>query len=457
MDHKWHALYLRVSTDAQYEEGYSIEAQMKKLEQWCHLHDIDQYEFYIDGGYSGSNLNRPQMQRMISDIQAKKVEAVVVYKLDRISRSQRDTIYLLEDIFTPNETGFVSLNENFDTTTPYGKAMIGILSVFAQLERENIRERTRMGMRERLNKGMWRGTSPPFGYDYNSSQGILVPNADADTVREIFRLYLDGISTYKLAKMFGFKGDRQIAAMLDRPTYTGLISYKGELLSGRHEPIIDESTWNLVRQERKRRTRSVTPGSKYLLAGLLECGICHAKMRYQMWGNSMKIYCYSQQTSKPHLIRDPDCNNEKADAKQIEALVIQDMLSFVKRYRDDEVWQRSRQDTEIVLAKRKQLLSGKLRSLYNLYAGEPSENIHLLAVIDENKQALQEVENAITHLQDEQQQQQYRAGQAKRYASIADGWDQLNSQEKRNIVLALIRKVVITNQSVEIYYRDVPD
>ena len=159
---RFHALYLRVSTDAQYEEGYSIEAQMKKLEQWCRLHDVKNYEFYIDGGYSGSNLKRPQMERMLADIQAGLVEAVVVYKLDRISRSQKDTIYLLEDVFMPNETGFISLNENFDTTTPYGKAMIGILSVFAQLERENIRERTRMGMQERLSKGMWRGTTPPY-------------------------------------------------------------------------------------------------------------------------------------------------------------------------------------------------------------------------------------------------------------------------------------------------------
>ena len=107
MKSRWHALYLRVSTDAQYEEGYSIEAQMKKLDQWCRLHDVKQYEFYIDGGYSGSNLKRPEMERMIADIKAGFVEAVVVYKLDRISRSQKDTIYLLEDVFIPNQTGFI--------------------------------------------------------------------------------------------------------------------------------------------------------------------------------------------------------------------------------------------------------------------------------------------------------------------------------------------------------------
>ncbi len=220
---------------------------------------------------------------MLADIRAGLVEAVVVYKLDRISRSQKDTIYLLEDVFMPNQTGFISLNENFDTTTPYGKAMIGILSVFAQLERENIRERTRMGMQERLSKGMWRGTTPPYGYDYDSAKGILVPNEDAKTVQEIYRLYLEGMSTYRLAKLFGFKGDRQIALMLERPTYIGMIMHKGEMLPGLHEPIVEREIWERVQQERKKRTTSTPQNSRYLLAGLLECGICDAKMRYQTW------------------------------------------------------------------------------------------------------------------------------------------------------------------------------
>lgn len=147
------ALYIRVSTDAQYEEGYSVEAQKLKLEQYCALHDIVNYEFYIDGGWSGSNIDRPEMKRMIEEIIARKIGAVIVYKLDRLSRSQKDTIILLEEVFNPNDCNFISLNENFDTTTPYGKAMIGILSVFAQLERENIKERTRMGMQERVKSG----------------------------------------------------------------------------------------------------------------------------------------------------------------------------------------------------------------------------------------------------------------------------------------------------------------
>lgn len=235
------ALYIRVSTDAQYEEGYSVEAQKLKLEQYCALHDIVNYEFYIDGGWSGSNIDRPEMKRMIEEIIARKIGAVIVYKLDRLSRSQKDTIILLEEVFNPNDCNFISLNENFDTTTPYGKAMIGILSVFAQLERENIKERTRMGMQERVKSGYWMGGGRvPFGYDYDSNKDILVPNEHAEDVRQIFDLYLQGYSTTQLAKMFDVAGDRHITNILDRVTYLGKINFNGEILDGLHEPIIDK-------------------------------------------------------------------------------------------------------------------------------------------------------------------------------------------------------------------------
>ena len=162
------ALYMRVSTDAQFEEGYSIEQQTEMLTAFCKAKRIENYELYIDPGFSGSNIERPEMQRLIHDIRDGKITHVLVYKLDRLSRSQKDTLYLIEDIFNTHNVTFTSLNENFDTSTPTGKAMLGMMSVFAQLERETIRERTRMGMLGRLKEGYWPGGArTPFGYDYD--------------------------------------------------------------------------------------------------------------------------------------------------------------------------------------------------------------------------------------------------------------------------------------------------
>ena len=174
------AIYIRVSTDFQAEEGYSIDAQKEQLTAYCVSKSIKNYEYYIDGGWSGSNIERPEIQRLIKDVKEDKISHVIVYKLDRLSRSQKDTLYLIEDVFNPHGVDFVSLNESMDTSTPMGRLMLGILSAFAQLERENIRLRTRMGMKERVKAGLWMGGGRvPFGYDYDKEKGILVPNKDA--------------------------------------------------------------------------------------------------------------------------------------------------------------------------------------------------------------------------------------------------------------------------------------
>ena len=144
------AIYIRVSTEAQREEGYSIEAQTEALTAYCTAKGWKTYELYIDGGYSGSSLERPAIQRLIHHVKNSRIERVLVYKLDRLSRSQKDTLYLIEDILNPHEVLCISLNESMDTGSPMGRLMLGILSAFAQLERENIRERTRMGLAERV-------------------------------------------------------------------------------------------------------------------------------------------------------------------------------------------------------------------------------------------------------------------------------------------------------------------
>ena len=136
--------YVRVSTENQI-ENYSIEEQIQRLQAYCLSKDYAIYDMYVDGGYSGGNTNRPALLKLINDAEQRKIQAVVVYKLDRLSRSQKDTLTLIEDKFLKNDVDFISVSENFDTSTPFGKAMIGILSVFAQLEKDQITERFTMG------------------------------------------------------------------------------------------------------------------------------------------------------------------------------------------------------------------------------------------------------------------------------------------------------------------------
>lgn len=125
------ALYIRVSTQEQALEGYSIDAHTDRLTSYCRAKGWGIGKIYKDAGFSGSNMDRPALQQLLSDIKDGAIDCVLVYKLDRLSRSQKDTLCIIEDVFLSHNVSFVSMQENFDTSTPFGRAIIGILSVFA--------------------------------------------------------------------------------------------------------------------------------------------------------------------------------------------------------------------------------------------------------------------------------------------------------------------------------------
>ena len=197
------APYIRVSTQEQ-TEGYSIEAQLDALNAYCKARGMTIYETYTDPGFSGSSLDRPGIQQLINDIGH--FDVVIVVKLDRLSRSQKDTLHMLEDILLANNVDLISITESFDTSTPFGKAMIGILSVFAQLERENIKDRMLTGRIQRAKNGLYNGQiNTAIGYAKNED-GLVVVQDEAEQIREIFRMYLDGMSPGSILEELNARG-----------------------------------------------------------------------------------------------------------------------------------------------------------------------------------------------------------------------------------------------------------
>jgi site-specific DNA recombinase len=446
------AIYIRVSTDFQAEEGYSIDAQKEQLSAYCISKGIKNYAFYIDGGWSGSNIDRPEMQKLIKDIKEDKISHVIVYKLDRLSRSQKDTLYLIEDVFNPHGVDFVSLNESMDTSTPMGRLMLGILSAFAQLERENIRLRTRMGMRERVKSGLWMGGGRiPFGYDYDKEKGILIPNKDAEKVRQVYKLYIEGKSPQDIANLLGLKYDKLAIQILTRKSNYGIIEYNGEEYQGKHEPIISKETYDIAMKCMLDRSRVRSNTSEYLLTGLMYCGKCGAKMRYQKWGkHGSKIVCYSQQSSKPYLVKDPNCDQDKIWSDEVDDVVIKAILQFADNYQSSKTESLVPEDTTSLLYKQQKELNSKLKKLYNIYAGTNDDDDSLISTINDLKKQLKVVNDRIKL--DTQNSIIYtrRKERAQILSTVNELWETMDFKQKKNVVRKLVNKVEITGKNIHI-------
>lgn len=346
------AAYIRVSTDEQAEQGISIPAQKSRLLSYCQAQGWELYDYYIDDGYSGKDLERPAMQRLIEDAGAKKFGAVLVLKLDRLSRRQKDVLYLLEDVFEPDGIGFKSATESFDTTTPFGKAAIGMMAVFAQLERETIVERVRMAKKESARQGRFMGGPAPYGYRYNFENKMLeIDEIQAQIVREIYDKYLEGKLGYSyIAEEFERQGipgptdgrwNKQfVRKILGNPIYCGLVKHKGELYAGKHKAIIEPEKWQevqtLIRSRGSIRAAALIHSG--LLSGIIWCGECEARMRVKnTWQNypcttpkkvTRYYVCYSQDGSAEYMVRKAGCTCGYKHADDIEKKVIAELYSF---------------------------------------------------------------------------------------------------------------------------------
>ena len=321
------AIYIRVSTQEQAQEGYSIGAQKERLQAYCIAKDWTVSGIFADPGFSGTNLDRPGIQELISRIS--EFDVCIVWKLDRLSRSQRDTIYLIEDVFLPNKVDFVSTCESFDTSTPFGRAMVGILSVFAQLEREQILDRTWMGHIERAKEGrFYGGYAGPIGYDIGPDGHLVVNDYEAIQVRRIYELYNSGLSQEAIVRKMHEEGyvcrndswDNRLAGisrvnrMLTSDIYLGRITLGEVVTENAHEAIITQKTFDkamALRAKRREQYGGAAFQSKYLLSGLLYCKRCGAKYGVKNQGRDYKYYtCYSRSKTKRSMMKAAGCDNK---------------------------------------------------------------------------------------------------------------------------------------------------
>ena len=471
-------LYPRVSTQEQARDGYSIGEQTERLNKYCEAMGWKVYKTYTDAGYSGGNTDRPALQEMIRDVKAGKLDKVVVYKLDRLSRSQLDTLYLIEKVFLSHGCDFVSMNENFDTSTPFGRAMIGILAVFAQLEREQIKERMMMGKEARAKEGKFHGSHSPFGYDY--TDGELVQNEyETVQIRKIFELAQSGLSPYSIANYMNEHGyirrdgyewkDNNVRRSLLNKTYIGYIKHNDEWMSGIHEAIIDQSQFyevqnilNARTEQHRKYNRRAGKATTYL-GGFLYCAQCGAKYsknttsgkpkpdgsryRYSFFG------CNSRTKRHKHLIKDVNCKNKNWKIDVLTDAVFAEIrkLALDPEYINEIQTIEVNSDIPVIeqeIAKLDEQLS-RLMDLYtlgNMPVDVLQDKIHAM---NENKTKLQ---NELQRLELEQKDIMSKKDALKLVSSFEAVLDGGDFDAIRHVIAGLIERIEIDGDEFTIHW-----
>lgn len=313
------AIYTRKSTEEGLEQEYnSLDAQRDAGEAYIKSQQHEGWvclpNRYDDGGYTGANMDRPAMRRLIADIEAGKIDCVVVYKVDRLSRSLLDFSRIMET-FERHKVSFVSVTQAFNTASSMGRLVLNVLLSFAQFEREMISERTRDKIAAARRKGKWSGGMPILGYTVVDTK-LVVDADEARRVREIFDMYVEHQSMLAVVKELNARGCRtkrwttqkgtarggrpfdknSLYQMLTNVAYVGKVRYKDEVHQGEHRPIIDAAVFakvqTLMHQNGRSGGRATRNKHGALLRGLLRCTACDCGMNHTYSAKGNRQYRY---------------------------------------------------------------------------------------------------------------------------------------------------------------------
>jgi len=352
--------YVRVSTSGQV-DGFSIEAQQTEIYEYCKRNELNLIETYIDSGITGTSIEkRLQFQQMLSDISEKKeINSVIVWKLSRLSRKMTHLVNTIE-FFEKYNVNLISITDGIDTSNKYGKSFVFMAGIFAEIERDNIVETCKMGMKERATQGKWNG-GKVLGYESNSEKELIINEKEAKTVEQIFKLFGEEEWGFKkIASYLNYEGKKtikekswsinSIKQVIDNPLYVGFIRWgkhvdwstkrrEGKsdefvLIKGSHVPIISEELWNKVISIRELRNNISTKiyEGNFLLTSLIKCPNCGAPMishrakKKNKPGEYYRYYMCSNHSNKGGAV----CPANLVDADYAERYVLNEISLLVK-------------------------------------------------------------------------------------------------------------------------------
>lgn len=444
-------LYVRVSTTEQEKHGYSIKVQLEKLRAFASAKDYTIVKEYVDAAQSGAKLERPGLRQLIEDAQNNALDCVLVYRLDRLSRSQKDTMYLIEDVFLKNNVAFVSLQESFDTTSSFGRATIGMLSVFAQLERDNITERLFSGRAHRAKRGFHHGGGIiPFGYRYDVESGELKRfKNESDEVLAMFKMIANGKSVSSVAKEFNTY-DTTIRRRIANPVYIGKIQFDGEIFDGQHESIINKELFDKANARMNARASSLPFKRIYLLSGLIYCGKCGERCsayenRSKHKGKEYRqaYYRCNARTWKYKQKHGRTCEQPSIRVDELEQAVMNQVKQLpLKRKTKKRTF-----DFKPIKNKIATIDKQKER-LLDLYLNEHLDNEMF------NKKS-KELDKSRDKLVKQLERTRIQAADSVESYRWLDGidWEALDKDTLREVLERIIERIVIRDKNVEIYFK----
>lgn len=472
-------IYVRVSTEEQAQEGYSIRAQEQKLKDYSRIKEWGVYKVYMDDGISGKNIeDRPAIQEMIMDIQNGKVNNVLVFKIDRLTRNTADLIYLV-NLFNTYDCAFNSLSESIDTQTASGRMFIKIIGIFAEFERENIIERTKIGFERKVREGYTLATrTPSYGYDRKIGEKIQTINEfEASIVREVFDMFVNkNMSCLEIANNLNERKiptkenavwhTRTIKNMLTNCNYVGRVRYATKdknrhfEAEGAHEPIISkelyEETQNLI-QKISVKSYTKRPKEDSYYSGILFCAKCGGKMTSH--GNYRK-----DKNGNIDVGRDYRCSNyikktcsaSNVSHKKVEQAFrdyinnIED-LSIPDEIKIAEQQERQRQNADLLngLYKQEKALEHKEKEIVKFYV---SGSMELGDYMEIKKTIEKEKVNMMSKIQEletegiEAEEQNLRKEDI--IKNLRENWDLLTNLEKRQFLVNFVDKIIVSGKKV---------
>lgn len=475
------AIYTRKSTAQGLEQEFnSLDAQREACERYIDGRASEGWVLadgsYSDGGYTGANLERPGFARLMDDIERKRIDIVVVYKVDRLSRSLLDFAQVMSR-FNAAGVAFVSVTQNFSTADAMGRLTLNMLMSFAEFEREMIAERTRDKIVAARRKGKWTGGPVPLGYDIVNKK-LVVNDVEADGVRAIYDLYLEYRSTLEVARTLNDRGypvkrrtrksdaavrvgswdAATVGRLLRNPIYGGWIGYRDQRFEGEHDAIIDRGVFARVQRTldgHNRRGKSCH-NEAYLLSGVIRCACCGNAYTTASTRKKGQTYRYYRCVTRDKRGRDA-CPGQPLPAEAIESFVIEQIRERVEQHDfADEfagpIRERIRNERDRIDRERRALVKGLARlegecerlsaaiadATVSPQTALEAQLVNTAAELDNGRVREQELARRLDRLADLESESQWVERTLRDFPRL---WDVMTAANRRRLLQALVEQI----------------